>query len=149
MTTDTMRLDRFRAIVAAHGADPARWPAAERVACDSLLASSVAAQELVADAARLDAALESLPAPQPSLAIRTAILAAAPRPAAPSLPVRLGNGWREIFGELGGWRMAGAVTAASLALGVVSGSLLSAALPTESPPGLLQLALLDDGFSED
>jgi len=148
MTTDPMTLDRFRAIVAAYGAAPARWPAVERAACESLLAASADAQALVGEAARLDAALDVLPALPPTPAIRAAVLAAAPRPAAPSLIDRLRAGWSEIFGELGGWRTAGAVLTASLLLGIVSGGVLSERAASESSPDLLQLAFLDDGFSE-
>jgi anti-sigma-K factor RskA len=148
MTTDTMTLDRLRAIVDAYGADPARWPAAERAAGEALLAGSAEARALVAETADLDAALDSLPALQPSPAMRTAVLAAAPRPAAPSLLARLHDGWREVFGELGGWRLAGGVLAASLVLGIVSGGLLSEGLSSEISPDLLQLAYLDDSDAE-
>jgi anti-sigma-K factor RskA len=145
MTADPMTLERFRAIVAAYGANPARWPAAERRACESLVAVSVEAQALVGEALRLDAVLDALPAARPTPAIRAAILAAAH--AAPP-PSRLREAWREIFGDLGGWRTAGAALAASLLLGIVSGGLLSEGLAPESSPSLLQLALLDDDFSE-
>jgi hypothetical protein len=143
-----MTLDRFRAIVAAYGADPARWPAAERAAGEALLTVSVEAQALLGEAAPFDAALDALPAFHPTPAMRTAVLAAAPRPAPPSLVVRLREGCSEIFGELGGWRTAGAALAASLLLGIASGGLLSEGWASESSPGLLQLALLDDGFAE-
>jgi anti-sigma-K factor RskA len=148
MTTDTMTLDRLRAIVDAYGADPARWPAAERTAGEALLAGSAAARALVAEAADLDAALDAVPALQPTPAMRTAILAAAPRPAASSLLAQLRDGWRELFSELGGWRMAGGVLAASLVLGIVSGGLLSEGLSAETSPDLLQLAYLDDSDVE-
>lgn len=148
MTTDTMTLDRLRAIVDAYGADPARWPAAERAAGEALVAGSAAARALVAVAAALDAALDTLPALQPTPAMRTAVLAAAPRPPAPSLLAQLHEGWRELFGELGGWRLAGGVLAASLALGIVSGGLLSEGLSSETSPDLLQLAFLDDSIAE-
>jgi anti-sigma-K factor RskA len=148
MTTDTMTLDRLRAIVDAYGADPARWPAAERTAGEALLAGSAAARALVAEAADLDAALDAVPALQPTPAMRTAILAAAPRRAASSLLAQLREGWRELFAELGGWRMAGGVLAASLVLGIVSGGLLSEGLSAETSPDLLQLAYLDDSDVE-
>jgi hypothetical protein len=143
-----MTLDRFRAIVAAYGAEPARWPAAERAGCESLLTVSIEARALVGEAASLDAALDALPAFHPTPAMRTAALAAAPRSAPPSFVARLREGCSEIFGELGGWRMAGAALTASLLLGIVSGGLLSEGSVQEYSPGLLQLALLDDGFSE-
>jgi anti-sigma-K factor RskA len=148
MTTDTMTVDRLRAIVDAYGADPTRWPAAERAAAEALLADSAAAQALVAEATDLDAALDAVPALQPTAAMRTAILAAAPRPSARSLFAQLHEGWSDLLGELGGWRMGGAVLAASLVLGIVSGGLLSEALSSEIAPGLLQLAYLDDGEME-
>jgi hypothetical protein len=80
--------------------------------------------------------------------MRTAILAAALRPAVPSLIARLREGWRELFGELGGWQTAGGVLAAALVLGIVSGGLLSEELSTEGSPGLLQFAYLDDSVAE-
>jgi anti-sigma-K factor RskA len=144
-----MDLERLRAIVDAYGGDPARWPAAERPAAETLLAGSDAARALVAAAADLDAALDAVPARQPTLAMRAAILAAAPRPPAPSFLTRLRDGWREVFAELGGWRTAGTVLAASLVLGIVSGGLLSDELSSsETAPGLLQLAYLDDSDVE-
>ncbi len=148
MTTDTMTLDRLRAIIDAYGADPARWPAVERAAGAALLVGSAAARALVADAAGLDAALDAVPALQPTPAMRTAVLAAAPRPAAPTFIARLREGWRELFGELGGWQTAGGVLAAALVLGIVSGGLLSEGLASEASPGLLQLAYLDDSVAE-
>jgi anti-sigma-K factor RskA len=148
MTSDTMTLDRLRAIVDAYGADPARWPAAERTAGEALLAGSAAARALVAEAADLDAALDALPALQPTPAMRRAVLAAAPRPPTPSLLARMREGWRDFFGELGGWRLAGGVLAASLVLGIVSGGLLSEGLSAEASPDLLQLAYLDDSDAE-
>lgn len=147
MTTDTMTLDRLRAIVEAYGADPARWPAAERAAGEALLAGSPSARTMVAEAARIDAALDSVPALSPTPAIRSAILAAAPRPAALSFVARLREGWRELFGELGGWQPAG-VLAAALVLGIVSGGLMSEDVSLEASPGLLQLAYLDDSVAE-
>jgi anti-sigma factor RsiW len=147
MTTDTMTLDRLRAIVAAYGADPAHWPTAERAAAEALLARSGAAHALLADAVGLDAALDSIPAFEPTAAVRRAILAAAPRPATPWL-ARLRESWWELFGELGGWRMAGGVLAASLMLGIVSGGLLAEGASSDAAPELLQLAYLDDSVAE-
>jgi hypothetical protein len=148
MKTDTMTLDRLRAIVDAYGADPARWPAAERAAGEALVAGSPSARALVADAAPLDTALDTLPALRPTPAMRTAVLAAAPRPPAPSFAARLREGWRELFGELGGWQTAGGILAAALVLGIVSGRMLSEGMSADASPGLLQLAYLDDSVAE-
>ena len=149
MTSNTMTLDRLRAIVDAYGGDPVRWPAAERAAGEALLARSAAAQTLIAAAADLDAALDSVSALQPTPAMRARILAAAPRPPAPSFLARLREDWREFFAELGGWRMASTVLAASLVLGILSGGLLSERLSSsETAPDLLHLAYLDNSDAE-
>jgi len=143
MTTGKMTLERLRAVIESYGTSPPRWPAAEREAAAALLAESAAARVLVTEAASLDELLDAAPAIAPTPAMRAAILAAAPR-AKP----RPGDGWRALIGELGGWRLAGAVLAASLVLGIVSGGWLSTGLTTESSPDLLQLALLDDSVTE-
>ncbi len=142
MTTEKMTLERLRAVIEAYGTNPPRWPAAEREAAAALLAESAAARALVTEAAPLDELLDAAPAIAPTPAMRAAILAMAPR-ATP----RLGDGWRTLVGGLGGWRLAGAVLAASLVLGIVSGGWLSTGLTTESSPDLLQLALLDDSVA--
>jgi len=144
MTTGKMTLERLRAVIESYGTNPLRWPAPEREVATALLAESAAARLLVTEAASLDELLDAAPAIAPTPAMRAAILAMAPR-ATP----RLGDDWRRaLIGELGGWRLAGAVLAASLVLGIVSGGWLSTGLATESSPDLLQLALLDDSVTE-
>jgi len=143
MTTERMTLARLRAVIEAYGTSAARWPAAERAAAGALLAESAEARALVTEAAPLDELLDSVPAIAPTPALRAAILAAAPR-AAP----RRGDGWRAFIAELGGWRLAGAVFATSLVLGIVSGGWLSSGTATEAMPDLLQVALLDDSVVE-
>ena len=61
-----MTLARLREILAAYGASPRRWPADERDAAETLLASSLKAREAVTEAARLDDVLDHSPAPSPS-----------------------------------------------------------------------------------
>jgi anti-sigma-K factor RskA len=143
MNTEKMTLERLRAVIQAYGTSPPRWPAAERQAAESLLAESAAARALVTEAAPLDALLDAAPPVTPTPAMRAAILALAPR-----VRPRAGDGWRALIGELGGWRLGGAVLAASLALGIVSGGWLSTDVTVESSPDLLQLALLDDSVRE-
>ena len=144
MTTERMTLARLRAVIDAYGTRTAHWPAAERAAAMALLAASAEARALVTKAAPLDELLDTVPAIAPTPALRAAILAAAPRAAK-----RRGDGWRALIGELGGWRLAGAVLAASLVLGIVSGGWLSLGQTTEaSSPDLLQLAQLDDSLTE-
>ena len=143
MTTGKMTLERLRAVIEAYGTSAARWPEAERTAAAALLAESTEARALAAQAAPLDQLLDAVPAFGPTAAMRAAILAAAPQ-----RRLRRGEGWRVFIGELGGWRLAGAVLAASLALGIVSGGWLSLGQTAETSPDLLQLAQLDDSATE-
>jgi anti-sigma-K factor RskA len=147
MTTEKMTLERLRAVIEAYGTSTSRWPAAEREAAAALLGESAAARALVTEAAPLDELLDAVPPVAPTPAMRAAILAMAPRAGQPVRP-RFGDGWRAFIDALGGWRLAGAVLAASLVLGIVSGGWLSAGQSTETSPDLLQLALLDDSVTE-
>jgi hypothetical protein len=52
-----MMLWRFRLMIAAYGADPARWPREQRAAAEALLRRSAQAREACAAARRLDALL--------------------------------------------------------------------------------------------
>lgn len=64
-----MKAERFQAIVEAYGADPARWPEAEREAALSCTAGAGAAvQALLAEARALDAGLARHAAPLPDAA---------------------------------------------------------------------------------
>jgi anti-sigma-K factor RskA len=143
MTTEKMTPERLRAVIESYGTSSARWPAEEREAAVALLAESAAARALAAVAAPLDVLLDAVPAITPTPAMRVAILALAPRAAQ-----RPGDGWRGLIESLGGWRLAGAVLAASLVLGIVSGGWLSTGLTTETSLDLLQLAQLDDSVTE-
>ena len=73
-----MTPDRLRVLLDAYGARPERWPADEREAAVALLATSPEAAALRDAAARLDAALDLLPAPQPSAQLIAGVLAHAP-----------------------------------------------------------------------
>ena len=145
MTTEKMTLERLRAVIESYGTSTARWPAEERETAAALLAESAAARALVTESAPLDALLDAVPAVTPTAAMRAAILAMAPRAAQ-----RPGEGWRGLIDALGGWRLAGAVLAASLVLGILSGGWLSTGttITAKSSPDLLQLALLDDSGTE-
>ncbi len=76
----TMTVARFAALVGAHGADPERWPAAERDAARGHLGATPPAEHLLAREARLDGLLETVPAPPPSSMLMGELLAAAPGP---------------------------------------------------------------------
>jgi anti-sigma-K factor RskA len=145
MSTEKMTLERLRAVIDAYGTSAQRWPETERAAAAALLAESAEARALATAAAPLDELLDAVPGITPTAPMRAAILAAAPRGR-----LRRGEGWRAFIGELGGWRLAGAVLAASLVLGIVSGGWLSLGqTATEATsPDLLTLAQLDDSAAE-
>jgi hypothetical protein len=88
-----MDLDRLEALLAAYGADPARWPAAERDAARALLARSAAARARRDAAARLDRLLDAVPAAAPSPALAARVLAAAPQAPAAAARRRPGRRW--------------------------------------------------------
>lgn len=69
----TLSDDRVRALLAAYGADPDRWPAHERDAAQRRIAASPELASEVADAAALDSFLDALPTPVPSPALRAAL----------------------------------------------------------------------------
>jgi hypothetical protein len=78
---DRAALERLRDILDAYGGDPERWPDAERRAALDLLARSAEARRLCDEALRLDAALDLLPAAQPSPGLEERVIAAAQRAA--------------------------------------------------------------------
>jgi len=144
-----MSEDRFAAILDAYGAEPRRWPAAERSAAERLLATSAEAQRLHAQAARLDRVLSAAVPPLPSPDLRAAILEVAP--GRRRAPARQGSLWSRLIGvitgELGGPRLAGAVLGAALALGIVVGGAVGTGGAVDTEIDLVHLALLDEQFS--
>lgn len=119
MNTD-IGIDRLQELAAAYGAEPRRWPVAEREAALALLARSPEAREALARARATDTLLGSLAVRPAPPRLRRQLLAQVPaarrtwRQAIPSL-------WR----DLGGWQLAGPALAAGLALGVGLGVGLS------------------------
>ncbi len=80
----TLDATRFQRVLDVYGADPRRWPHAERAAAQAYRAVRPhEAEPLIADAAALDALLAAAPSQQPSAALMGAILAAAPQGARP------------------------------------------------------------------
>ena len=73
---------RFREILDAYGAEPRRWPEAERAVAQAFLRDHSNAAKWAAEAAALDAALDVTPATRPSALLARRILAGAPRPPA-------------------------------------------------------------------
>lgn len=119
---------RFERLIAAYGADPARWPAAERAGALAFLAANrEAAAPLLAEAASLDQALATARAAAPSLSPRA--LAAIRRGARPG---RLGRLRRLLDWPDALWQPAGAV-AAALLVGFVVGLGAPSATPFGDP----------------
>jgi len=73
-----MTLDDLRRLLETYGANPERWPSDQRESARVLIAGSAAAQALAAAAARLDAALDLVSAPEPSAELFSRVLADAP-----------------------------------------------------------------------
>jgi hypothetical protein len=71
---EPMTLDRLRELIEAYGANPERWPEQERGLAVVFIATSAEAQGLLEEAVALDRALDALPAPEPSQALRNGIL---------------------------------------------------------------------------
>ena len=74
----TVGLKRFEQIIDAYGADPGRWPEAERAEAEALLAASSEARALRDQAARLDAWLDQATTPEVSELTTRRILKRAP-----------------------------------------------------------------------
>jgi hypothetical protein len=108
--------ERVRALVAAYGAGPQRWPAAERADALRRIAEDPALAAEIEDAARLDALLDALPDPAPNPALRVALKNIPDRSGA-SLLDRLAAIW-PFAGA--GWRPATGLAAAAV-LGIVVG----------------------------
>ncbi|MFZ5609991.1 MAG: hypothetical protein ACOY99_10320 [Pseudomonadota bacterium] len=104
MTKTTQK--RLFELIKAYGANPARWPASERMAAEMLMTSPAARRQL-GHARVLDAALDAIDMPAPSAAARAALQArileavaqTRQRPPRPSLRARLGLSWRWLAAE--------------------------------------------------
>lgn len=134
----TMNAERLQALIAAYGADPQRWPQAERAAAQAL-ASDPHASAVLREARALDAALDALPPVAPDVALRRSILDALPA-RAPGLGQVLGEFLAGI-----GWRLAGPAFALALAGGVAAGVLFESEPATDTDDTeLLALAQLGE-----
>jgi hypothetical protein len=145
--TELMTLERLRALIAAYGGNPARWPLAERPVAEALLARSPEARAALADAEPLDTLLDAVPALSPSPALRAAVLADMLRMARSG---RIGwwDGLRSLLIEFGGLPAVRPLLVASLLLGLFAGSYLGEDTTTESSTDLVQLAVYDDAYTE-
>jgi hypothetical protein len=154
----TLPLARFRDLLDAYGAEPLRWPDAERDAALALLETSAEARAALDAEARFDALLDAGPALAPSPALAARILAAAPQ-ARLTPGERLKAFWDDLFPSVPVWKpAAGLALAAALgawapaaalpALGLSAGTIATAESETAEigPDGLF---LPDYGFDED
>ena len=142
------RFERLAALIAAHGADVARWPAAERVHAGDLAAHATL-EPARRDAVALDAALAQLdPVPLPPADLRRRILLAAarePHRDARGIAGLLADLWR----ELGGTRIAAPALALALATGLGLGwEAVPATDAADDGEDLVLLAQFDDSYTE-
>jgi len=70
-----MMIWRFRRLIAAYGADPARWPPGQRSRADALLARSTKARTLLAEARAFDSLLMADAKPPAGERLAAAIVA--------------------------------------------------------------------------
>ena len=102
-----LTLARFRELIDAYGATPARWPEAERAAAERLLQSDAQAVRLLAEAEPLDAWLDSYEVAEPAPRLRAKVLEV------PAIAART----KRRFGLRVAWAVA-----LSCLIGVVSGA---------------------------
>lgn len=135
-----MAMERFRALLDAHGARPERWPAGEREAATALSLASADARAALAEAEALDLLLDGLGAPEPSAELVDRVMGAAPvampQPRPRRRPGKLSRALGLIWPDVPAWKPATAL-AASLVLGLAAGSF--------APPGAVDLS----GYSDD
>jgi hypothetical protein len=130
-----MNAERFDHLLAAYGARPERWPAAERAAALAYATETPDAAARLAEAGRLDEALDAWTVPPATAALQARVIASAtaphvqrsglPRAALPRAALPRARVW---------W--AGAGLAAACALGVLAGA------------GVVDLGLLSGTSSE-
>lgn len=145
-----MNSERLQHLIDAYGADPARWPPAERaaLAAQPLSASLVRA---LSEAAALDQTLSTLPQPELPATLAARVLAAAPQAARQRPPAPQRSGWRELWDALGGLRLAGPAFAFALSFGLGLGILIPQAAeePESDLDTYIALAWLDESIDEE
>ncbi len=107
--------DRVRVLLDAYGADPGRWPEAERDAALRVMATDPGLAADVAAAAEVDVLLDALPDPAPSPALRVSLK---------DIPDHARSGWLDRLAALwpfeAPWRPAAGLVAAAV-VGIVVG----------------------------
>jgi hypothetical protein len=102
---------RFQGLADAYGGDIARWPEAERSAALAFAEADPTAEGILAEATALDRMLAASPTPAPSLALREAIVASAPRPRGRAI----GRRWVGLGASLAAASVAGVLAGAAAA----------------------------------
>jgi hypothetical protein len=130
---------RIRALAEAYGAEPSRWPEAERVPAQAWIAAHPGeARVLLAEACVLDNLLDAWSLPRPAETLRTRILAPAPA------IVREARR-RSFLLTLGG----GAGLAAACLAGVLAApSLVSSPATSAAPTAIVQASTDDEVLAE-
>lgn len=111
-----MTIERFKVLVEAYGANPARWPEAERAVAEAFANATPEAQRLLAEAAALDHVLSAADTAPVSRELETRVLDSFTSPKARRAS------WLPDFVP---WSQAAAL-AASLVLGMFAGGALPA-----------------------
>ena len=123
--------DRFNAILEAYGADPARWPDAERERATAFLQADSGAKAAFDHAAELDAMIAPAAiAPVASDMLTARLLRSVPRP--------------EIFGD---WKHVAAAAALALVVGLGGGYASGALVPVSDDEAYYEIAF--DGLDSD
>lgn len=111
-----MNAERFKALADAYGADPRRWPEAERETAAALMrADPSGAERMLFEARQIDLALDASPRPHVTHAMRERVIAMA---ASAGLRPKARRFGRLVWFSGAGW-------AAACAAGVVAGMNLS------------------------
>lgn len=131
-----MNAERLDQLIKAYGADRRRWPDAERVAAEALMAAEPDAARPLFEARQIDAVLDASPRPVVSAALRDRVIASAL--AAGLTPKRARAAWDRLVLWLGaGW-------AAAACAGVIAGANLSLHLTADArADAILYQATLD------
>ena len=126
-----MDLDRFNAILEAYGADPSRWPDAERDEAEFFLKASTEAKASHDRAARLDALIApAVITPVASEMLTARLLRAVPQP--------------EFLGD---WKHVAAAAALALVVGLGGGYASGALVPAGDDEAYYEIAF--DGLESD
>jgi len=143
-----MTRERFKMLVEAYGADPRRWPEAEREAALRFVESDVEAQRILEEVRALDRIIDFADTAPVTPELRARILSAiAPRSQAARTSARL-RAWAPQTPQ---W-IPLAAFAASLLLGLGAGALIPSLAGLDEPQGeaaLLALGDLDDALGQD